>query len=271
MKRRHLIELHEQPWFPEGLRSTFQQTLSRVQTLFDIYRHAAAPFAAFLTRLGPTEVLDLCSGGTGPLLQLRSHLRDHMDAGSRPRFVLSDLYPDLARFEALKAEYPAALDFVDHPVNAMEVPDGLPRVRTMFAALHHFKPDQVVDILGDAARRGDGIAIFEATRRTPLHLTTMAVSMAPLALALHSWALRPWRPRHVLWGTFVPLVPLAFAFDATVSVLRSYTASELLAFTEQVDAPDFTWEVGSARMPYNGLSVQYLFGWRRSAEVTATP
>jgi hypothetical protein len=264
MKRRHLIELHEQPWYPNGLRSSFQATLSRVQTLFDIYRHAAEPFAAFLTRLGATEVLDLCSGGTGPLLQLRSHLKDHMPADARPTFVLSDLFPDLARFEVLKAERPGALDYVSHPVNALEVPDGLPRVRTMFAALHHFKPDQVVGILQDAALRSDGIAIFEATRRTPLHLTAMALGMAPLAVAIHSWGLRPWRPRHVLWGTLLPVVPLSFGFDATVSVLRSYTSDELLAFTKRVDAPNFTWEVGSVPMPVSGLSIQYLFGWRAS-------
>jgi len=266
MKRRHLIELHEQPWFPDGLRSTFQQTLSRVQTIFDVYRHLAQPFAAFLTRLGATEVLDLCSGGTGPLLQLRSHLKAHMPAEARPTFVLSDLFPDLARFEALKAERPEALDFVSHPVDAMDVPEGLPRVRTMFAALHHFRPDQVVGILQDAATRGDGIAIFEATRRTPLHLAAMALAMAPLAAGLHSVALRPWHPRHVLWGAILPVVPLAFAFDASVSVLRSYSADELLAFTREVDAPDFAWEVASAPMPFGGLSVQTLFGWRRGAE-----
>ncbi len=266
MKRRHLIELHEQPWYPNGLRSSFQQTLSRVQTLFDIYRHAAEPFAAFLTRLGASEVLDLCSGGTGPLLQLRSHLKEHMPPEARPTFVLSDLYPDVPRFERLKAEWPEALDFVAEPVNALEVPEGVPRVRTMFAALHHFQPAQVVAILEDAARRSDGIAIFEATRRTPAHLAVMALAMPPLSLFLHAFTLRPWRPGHLLWGAVLPVVPLAFAHDATVSVLRSYTNEELLAFTAQVDAPDFQWEAGYARMPFGGLSVQYLFGWRREAQ-----
>ena len=91
--------------------------------------------------------------------------------------------------------------------------------------------------------------------------------MVPLAVAVHSWALRPWRPQHVVWGTLLPIVPLSFGFDASVSVLRSYTTDELRGFTEQVDAPDFTWQIGHAPMPFGGLSVQYLFGWRPSAEV----
>jgi hypothetical protein len=40
-------------------------------------------------------------------------------------------------------------------------------IRTMFTALHHFRPPQARGILEDAARKGSGIAVFEPLSRSP--------------------------------------------------------------------------------------------------------
>ncbi len=266
MGRLHLLELHEQSWFPAPWRAMFQQTLGQTQATFHVYRHVARDFARFLERLGCTEVLDLCSGAAGPLLRMRQDLVGLMPRGCAPRFVVSDLYPPLERFEALAREYPEAIGYRASPVDAMNVPLDAPRVRTVFSALHHFRPEQVRSILADAARHADGFAAFEATRRTPQQ--TLAMLGLPLAFAAVGALARPRRPAHLLWHLAVPVVPFTAGLDGVVSCLRSYTDAELREIAASIDADDFVWEVGSRPMGDLPLGeVKYIFGWRPSAVV----
>ncbi|HET6345286.1 MAG TPA: hypothetical protein VFH51_10145, partial [Myxococcota bacterium] len=75
---------------------------------------------------------------------------------------------------------------------------------------------------------------------------------------------RPWRPRHVLWGAIIPVVPLTLTVDSVVSNLRTYTTDELRAIVAGIDAPDFVWDIGTAPIPGAGLHATYVLGWRQS-------
>lgn len=269
MPRLHLIELHEQSWYPAALRAQFQSTLGRTQSQLGVYKHVAPHFARFLQRLAATEVLDLCSGAAGPLLRMRRDLEAIMDPASVPQFVLSDLFPPLDRFEALAAGHPESISFHASPVNAMSVPDDAPRVRTMFSALHHFQPQQVRAIFEDAARNADGFAAFESTRRQPLQ--TLSMMGLPLLFAgIGALRARPPRVADVLWHVALPVIPLTAAIDGVVSCLRSYTNEELRELAASIDVDDFVWEVGTEQMGPLPLEVQYVFGWRPSAVAAAS-
>ena len=62
MKRLHLIELHEQPWYPAFLRRLFQRGLGRALTLTGTFDNFDEPFRKFLAQTQPSSILDMCSG-----------------------------------------------------------------------------------------------------------------------------------------------------------------------------------------------------------------
>jgi hypothetical protein len=75
MRRAQLIELHEQPWFPLSLRHEITDALQ-----FGLNRlKAYAPIAPLLqSSLDSTQcrsIVDMCSGGGGPWLDLSRRLQ----------------------------------------------------------------------------------------------------------------------------------------------------------------------------------------------------
>lgn len=260
MKRLHLVELHEEPWFPELWRRLFQRALGLSQIKLGAYDNAVPEVAEMLRRTGARDILDLCSGSAAVTEKLRDDLAEAL--GEAPRIVLSDLYPNLESFrEAAAAE---GIDFYPEPVDAFHPPADAPRVRSIIAALHHFRPADARRILEDAARNADGIVVLESTRRSVSSLLQSLPIPLPAAW-LVAFALRPWRPTHLLWGLLVPVIPLVALWDTVVSNLRSYTVDELRAMVESIDAPDFTWKIGTVPMARAPMRTTYVVGWREAA------
>src|SRR6202789_167392 len=94
MRRFHLIELHEQPWFPSFLRDEITGALQ-----FGLSRaNAYAPIAAMLERAVDSSrsqaIVDLCSGAGGPWLNLARcrtmFTSSHHFAPDEARAILQD-------------------------------------------------------------------------------------------------------------------------------------------------------------------------------------
>src|SRR3984885_6861783 len=110
MRRVQFIELHEQPWFPSSLRDDVTDAL---QFGFNLLR-AYAPIAPLLQSMidstgnrtnAPQSIVDMCSGGGGPWLDLARRLRCR-DAGGDSAGLqvwLTDKYPNLGAFERVRA------------------------------------------------------------------------------------------------------------------------------------------------------------------------
>ena len=268
MQRIHGIELHEQPWYPAAWRRTFQDGLGYFITQLGMYHNLAAPFAQLLQRVGATAVLDLCSGSSEPVVDLLQRAAQTQPESPATQLLLSDLFPNIPHFERLKAKHSshiASIDYCPDPVNAMGVPQdkSLPRVRTVFSALHHFRPAEARTILANAAADADAIAVFECTGRTWANM--LATCAIPLTSAVATaFLLRPWSWKNVLWSVIVPVIPFTAFVDGLVSNLRTYTEAELCAMVGSINAPDFAWEVGSVPIPHTSLRATYVFGWRPS-------
>ena len=71
VRRWHLFELEDQSWFPAVIRDLATDYLQFIQTRFRIDR-AMAPLVRRVLEAEPdaTRIVDLCSGGSGPLLLL---------------------------------------------------------------------------------------------------------------------------------------------------------------------------------------------------------
>lgn len=261
--RVHLFELEDQPWFPRVLRDGGTAYLALAAGASGHAALLAPKLAEVLRASGEMRILDLCSGGGGPLREIVPLLaRDGLDV----RALLTDFYPNEAALASTADASGGRVAWSREPVDATRVPRDLPGVRTLFNALHHFRPDAVRAILTDAVEAGRPIAAFELVGRQPLTLASMLVN--PFLCALSVPFLRPFRPAWIPLTYVVPALPLFVLFDGVVSCLRVYAPDELHALIASL-APRhrdaFTWDVGRIRLGAAPAWATYVTGMPRAA------
>src|SRR6187402_1698958 len=146
--RLHLFELEDQPWFPAVIRDLATDYLQFIQTRLRIDRAMAPLVRRALEKSGATHIVDLCSGGSGPLLLL---VTDLAAAGVPVHATLTDLYPNAPAFEQIAGASGGLIDFEPFPVDARHVPPHLAGLRTIFNGFHHLPPPDARSVLHAAA------------------------------------------------------------------------------------------------------------------------
>ena len=228
MRRIHSIEFHDQPWFPAPLRDHLTGFLTEVSIRFGVYASIVPRLATLVRDSGATRVVDLCSGAGGPARWTHAQMLEHegIDCALTP----TDKFPNTGAWEA------AGLNGHPEPVDALDVPPDLDGVRTMFAAFHHFRPDDARRILQDAVDKGAPFAIFEGTRRTiPWILVT---AMSWINLLLLTPLIRPVRLSGLVFTYLIPILPFVCVWDGVVSCLRTYTPAELEAMCAELEGTE---------------------------------
>jgi hypothetical protein len=126
----------------------------------------------------------------------------------------------------------------------------------MFTSFHHFSPEEARAVLQNAVDAGEGIGIFEITRRA---LSTIALTVAwdLMLFVCTSW-IRPFRWSRLLWTYLVPIIPLVLLFDGVVSCLRTYRPSELQEMVGKLTGSKYRWDIGE--LAAGGVPVTYLIG-----------
>ena len=151
MGRIQFIELHEQPWLPSHLRDDITDALQFGLNVFKAYAPAAPLLRNALHSAQSRSIVDLCSGGGGPWLELSQWL--HADARAPVQIVLTDKYPNIRAYQDAGAASGNYIGYCPSPVDAMNVPPELKGFRTMFTSLHHFPPEQARAVLQNRRRR----------------------------------------------------------------------------------------------------------------------
>jgi len=246
VKRLHLFELEDQPWFPAVVRDLATDYLQYIQTRFRIDRAMAPIVRRVLEQSGAGRIIDLCSGGSGPLLLL---VKDLAAAGVPIHATLTDLYPNAQAFAKIAAASDGLIAFEPESVDACAVPSSLAGLRTIFNGFHHLKPSA-------AAAARQPIGIFEISERS---LRTLPVVLTPLVVWLVTPFMRPFLWRRLFWTYLLPMVPLTCLWDGIVSQLRAYTPDELRRLCEGSDP--MRWEVGQVPIAKGSGRLTYLIGF----------
>ena len=277
MGRIQFIELHEQPWFPSSLRDDVTDAMQFGFNLLHAYEPIAPLLQSVIDSSGnganagqsttkqlttKQSIVDMCSGGGGPWLDLSRQLRSH-DAGGNSADLqvwLTDKYPNLEAFQNVSASSDRHITFYPEPVDAMKVPGALKGLRTMFTSFHHFPPEDARAILQNAVDAGESIGIFEATRRAP---STIGLIFAGILLMfMHTPRIRPFRWSRLLWTYLIPIIPLVLLFDGVVSCLRTYRPQELREIVDKLTSCQYQWEIGE--LTTGKMPVTYLIGYPKS-------
>jgi hypothetical protein len=258
MRRFHLIEFHDQPWFPSSIRDYVTDALQFGFNFFNIYEPVTPVLQRVIDRTRSQTIIDMCSGGGGPWLDLVRRLEpDASQNHTSLRICLSDRYPNLEAFEKAEAASGGRIGFYPQVVDATSVPREIKGIRTMFSTFHHFLPQQARAILQDAVDAREGIGLFEAARRAPA--TIVLVFVFVFAIFVCTPWIRPFRWSRLFWTYLIPVIPFDLLFDGVVSCLRSYRPQELRELVAGLNAGEYRWEIGELS---TGMSpITYLAGY----------
>ncbi len=262
MKRHHFFEWEDQPWLPVVLRDYLTDHLHFAldsDQARALHQAIASVLQPTMAKLGTREIVDLCSGGGGPLLAVQRYMR--AESNYPTTVTLTDLYPNVAAFERAERESNGSICAHPGPVSAFDVPPTLVGIRTLFTAFHHFRPDDARRILLDARLKRCGIAIFEPFERSPRIARILGLAGIARGLLLTPEVGRMSFGRFVL-TYLLPVAPVVLAWDGVVSALRSYTVAELRELADSVGGDDFVWEAGQVPVatPVGPMPLTYLVG-----------
>lgn len=237
LRRRQWVELEDLPWFPADWRDAGTSFLALALRLSGHAGVVARRLEAFVATTDEPSVLDLGSGGGGPMAAV-------VAASPTLRVHLTDLHPNREALRAVAEASGGRVTWSEAPVDATRVPPGLPGVRTMINAFHHLPDDAARAMLQDAVDAGRPVAVIEVVSRSPLQL--LAVLTAPLTFALTLPLQRPFRPVVWLLTYVVPVVPAFVLWDGVVSWARIRHPDELAALVAGLHGADgWTFELGS--------------------------
>ena len=260
MRRIHLFEFTDQPWYPDTFRRIQTDYLQFVVTRGSGHKNLVPLFIKAMQHAGVTQIVDLCSGGTGPWANLQPQLEE---AGWPVRVSLTDKYPNPQALQKWAGAAHPGIKYLAEPVDAMSVPSHLGGMRTLFEGFHHFQTEQARSILRDAQEKRAAIGIFEASLKPPFELLLLLLS--PLTTLLGYLFLTPFiRPRtasRFLWTYLLPVVPLATCWDGVVSLLRVYSPEALQELVAPLQRPDYAWEMGQASTGIPIFDYTYLIGY----------
>lgn len=258
MRRIHCFEFEDLPWFPKWLRKMVVEHLEWGENLFpQIYHSFAEKLGAALQQTGQQTIVDLCSGGAGPIPSLLKQLArvGYPDT----QVVLTDLYPNPETLERICRHNPRQISYRREPVDAGAVPAELIGLRLLCNGFHHMPQNVATAILRDAVVQRQGIALLEMIGRSPRGIITLvnAVSLSLISAVCQ----RPVRLARLFWTYVIPLVPLIVLWDGTVSCLRIYSCPELRELVQQVDPNGLmTWEIGTISLVVPPMQMTYLIG-----------
>lgn len=252
MRRIQSIEFADQTWWPPLLRDAAMAFLRHASERTGQAARIRPIVERALARSGETSILDLCSGGAGPLASIASELAER---GQPVSVSMTDINPSDAAQTVLAASN-SAIRYEPEPIDARDVPHPAKGLRTIINAFHHFGPADAERILASAVAARRPIAVIEVVRRSPW--TALAILGTPFHVLLVLPLLRPFRPAWLPLTYLRPVIPIAIFWDAFVSCLRAYSREALLGMAHDAD-PDgsFEWTVDEPKLtgPIPGITL----------------
>jgi hypothetical protein len=251
--RLQLFEFADFDWFPDGIRDLMTDYLHYVETRFRMHEPVTDLLAELMEETGEYTVIDLCSGGAGPVPAIDAELRAR---GVDARFVLTDKFPNRAAFDQAAAGG-GDISFESRPVDATNVPRELTGIRTIYNGIHHFTPEAARAVLKDAVNAGQPIATFEFVERRVAAIVP-SMLLIPIMVWVLTLGIKPRTFGRFLWTYLVPVVPLVVWWDGIVSHLRTYNPGELKRIAEPFG--DYEWRSGRKQIRSMPNYVTYLIG-----------
>lgn len=256
MKHVHFFEFEDQSWIPALFRNTITQITQYNLDFFKIYDPIFYKIDELLQTTGYTQIIDLCSGSSGPWTRLVTKLK------SPVQVILTDKFPNLEKWEQVTKNSNGKIAYHYTSVDIQSIPDELKGLRTIFTGFHHFKPADAQKILAQMVAQGEPLAIFEFTERN-LASMVRGLTLYILLPFLQIPFIKPRTPTGFFWTYLIPVIPIMHWWDGLVSNLRTYSTHELWEIVYSTDWRKYYWEIGTEQVKSHGMKgrITYLIGY----------
>ena len=248
MKRIHLFEFEDQAWFPDSIRGYMTNLLAVLHRMVGTKEVIAGLLGPLVSKNKIQRIVDLGSGSGGIMPEVINELKK--DYGHKDlELLLTDLYPNKELMNKWAGR--DGIKYYAEPVNATyweEIPDGL---KTMVNCFHHMNPKNARKMLEEASLRREPLFIYEmGENNIPLVLWWVLLPVSLIILILMALVMTLWvRPLHwkqLLFTYLIPVVPICYAWDGQVSIVRMYTMKDLDKLLEGLETSDYIWQKGKA-------------------------
>lgn len=245
MKRIHLFEFEDFPWFPNWLRTCMTRYIIAVHKLLGSAGELAGLIARVLPYATDKRILDVCSGAGGPMLEVVSILKEKHQVAEL-ELAFSDLYPNQDAARRVASLNNPAITYLLNPINATQIPKDQPGLRTMVCSMHHMRPEVAKAILRDAKASREPICVFEISDNSfpPTWLWWVGLPLNFLSVFFITPFVRPLTWQQLVFTYLIPLLPLFIAWDGAVSNVRTYTLSDMEELLTGLQSADYHWETG---------------------------
>lgn len=258
MKRIHLFEFEDFPWFPNWLRMPMTRYIVAIHRLLGSKTDLAGLLTKILGHAPRKRIVDLCSGGGGPMPDVMEELHQNPEFKDLA-LTMTDLYPNTKAAAAINQQADPTMEYQTSPVDATDtksIPEGL---RTMVCSMHHMRPDTARSILQSARDARQPICIFEISDNSnPKWIWWTAIPVSFLSVFFLTPLVRPMTWQQLVFTYIIPLLPIFIAWDGAVSNARTYSASDLDELIEGLKTPDYHWEKGVVK---GKAKKSFLLGW----------
>ena len=269
MNRIHAPEIEDFEWCPAVMRDALTDILRTSCEVFRVFESAASLVAEVLDESGATRLVDLCSGSGGPAVVLLDAL-ERLD-GRKVEAVLTDKFPNARAFARAEAKGRGRIVARHDSIDATELPTDLTGLRTLFNALHHFRPPMARAILAAAARARQPIASFEMVERSLQGVAMVATTPLIVAGAMPFLQPRTWQRLALTYA--LPVLPAMITWDGFASCLRAYSPDELRQLVDGLGDADYEFRVVTRRTWRNPMRITAVLGLpvRRATRPSRAP
>lgn len=244
MKRIHLVEIEDLPWFPNSLRQCMTRLIVVMHKLLGSPHELVQLIRRALEHANRPAIIDLCSGSGGPMIEVFRLLKTQ-DRMQGITLTLTDLYPNQETAGKINNEKNSGITYLTNSVNAADLDSGKIGVRTMVSSLHHMKPEVARSILKGALVNRQPICIFEISDNSfPRWLWWIAIPMNFIMVFFITPLVKPLSWKQLVFTYLIPVIPVCFAWDGAVSNARTYTLSDMDELLKGLETEYYTWEKG---------------------------
>jgi len=195
--------------------------------------------------------------------QVMRHLRGE-EKNQNVELLLTDLYPNKDLIDHYDEEATSNITYHPHAVDARDfskIPKGL---KTMSNIFHHMKPEDGRHILASASQHKEPLLIYEmAENKIPTLIWAIFLPLGLAILFIMSWFMTPFtKPslKQLLFTYLIPLIPIFYAWDGQVSMIRMYTFGDFEQLLDGLEVEGYQWEMGQALKEDGKAQGYYVFG-----------
>ena len=258
MKRIQLFEFEDLTWFPAFLRQYMMRFITTMHGLLDSSSHLKTLVEKGLKHSSKPEIIDLCSGGGGPMPEVINKLKSENGIKGL-KLTMTDLYPDKRMAKKVSYQNDPSITYSTTSMDATNVPSDAIGLRTMICSMHHMKPDTAKLILKNTMEAQQPICIYEISDNSfQKAIWWIAFPINILTTLLITPMVRPFSLGQLIFTYLIPILPIVIAWDGALSNARTYTLEDMDQILEGLNSNGYSWEKGSIKG--KGGNKLYLLG-----------